>query len=341
MDLTQEQFVYLDQNILVYIRDGVLQQSVFESLLTRKIRAVYSDETLKEISRAKETSGELLEVLRSIGAAHLTPCLDKNSQLSDSATVTLRDPFQAFENLHSGAPAMGLPGSGMQSIMYKHFGGDEDRTVREILNEEASELNKLIRRAFEGIDDNFSQTKVFRETLPLIEGIIERAGDSLADAYDSTEFNTVSDLDALKGLGPRNLNNIKGRQILLRVWERLSELSEPNAPDPEEAFLSAIAKTEASSKASLANCIYTYLNFVGYYRDKKMNDRARFSASHSDSIHAGLASYCSFLISGDGPMLRKTLAAFEYLGIGTDLIHFDPGSGKVEMFPPELNDRNS
>lgn len=338
MNLDGEDFVYVDQNILIYLRDGKLSRSVFEDLLSNNIRAVYSDETLKEISRASSSSEGLLEVLRALDAAHLRPILDRKNHLSASARVTLKDPSQAFREYELMAKRSPLQMFGMQDVLFKQFGGKDERTNRQILEKGASDLSAYVRNAVDKVDDSDPMSRILKSQMMKVEELIFYAGSSLADAYEKTGFQTVREIDALEGFGPTELNNLTGPHILKKVWHRLSKSSGAGEQDPETQFLQHLSQYGATSKPALANSIYSYLNFVGYWRDKKLMNRGRFDASISDSSHAGLASYCRFLISGDRPMLKKTFAAFEYLDIGTTIIIFDPESQTAEIFPAETED---
>ncbi|WP_156788084.1 hypothetical protein [Desulfurispirillum indicum] len=71
------------------------------------------------------------------------------------------------------------------------------------------------------------------------------------------------------------------------------------------------------------NGIYHQLNYIGYYRDSKMSRERRFRASFSDMTHAGLATFCHLMISRDTDLVMKAAAAYEYLGLGTRILHYE------------------
>ena len=74
--------------------------------------------------------------------------------------------------------------------------------------------------------------------------------------------------------------------------------------------------------AEKINSIYHQLNFLGYYRDTSMKTSRGFVRSSSDMTHAGVASFCHLLLCRDEGLVTKAAAAYEYLGVRTQIVHF-------------------
>jgi hypothetical protein len=130
--------------------------------------------------------------------------------------------------------------------------------------------------------------------------------------------------------GPKILNNIKGPDVVKKIWAMMSERI-PDKTLTIETFFGLtpdIYKYTDKRDLSLVekvNALYHQLNFLGYHRDSKLNDLQKFNASFSDRSHAGCAIFCHYFMSMDEDLIMKTAAAYEYLGVFTKLIHLKKG----------------
>jgi hypothetical protein len=88
-------------------------------------------------------------------------------------------------------------------------------------------------------------------------------------------------------------------------------------PQPHEAN-----NDREKTPSEKVNGIYHQLNFLGYYRDTGMKNNRGFVRSSSDMTHAGIASFCHLLLCRDEGLVVKAAAAYEYLGIKTNIVHF-------------------
>lgn len=88
--------LYLDQNILdLFVKNSV---GSFGQELMDNFQIVYSDETLKEIRRSSGYESDFLKVLKDLGSYHLKIVVEQPGFIiTDKATITSRDVFEAFE----------------------------------------------------------------------------------------------------------------------------------------------------------------------------------------------------------------------------------------------------
>lgn len=123
----------------------------------------------------------------------------------------------------------------------------------------------------------------------------------------------------------RSIKNIKGPNALVKVWDSIRK----GLPDPEldlETFFGIKpAPWSPNPERELTvlenvNAIYHQLNFLGYYRDSNMKTVRGFNASFNDMTHVGLASFCQLLIASDTNLIIKASAAYEYLGLRTNIV---------------------
>ena len=54
-----------------------------------------------------------------------------------------------------------------------------------------------------------------------------------------------------------------------------------------------------------------------------MKTKRGFTQSSSDMTHAGVASFCHFLFCRDKDLVKKTEAAYKYLGVKTKIVYFN------------------
>ncbi len=125
------------------------------------------------------------------------------------------------------------------------------------------------------------------------------------------------------GVGPKELKNIEPPGVVEKVWEQISK------DFPEEVTFEKMFGLAPKFERDIApnnnvdkcNAIYHALNFFGYYRDTGMKKLRRVHASSCDMTHAGYASLCDALLSGDKDFCVKAEAVYEFLKIRTKVIY--------------------
>lgn len=134
---------YLDQNILdLFVSIGL---GDFADGLKSKFQVVYSDETLKEIKRSGDYAEKFLNVLKKLDAYHLKIVLEQPGfVITDKATLTSRDPFQAYEEYLKNEPEYNNVQLAMEQSLYKFSGGRVGDGISEIHDEQKEAFTVLI-----------------------------------------------------------------------------------------------------------------------------------------------------------------------------------------------------
>lgn len=136
----------------------------------------------------------------------------------------------------------------------------------------------------------------------------------------------VKDFRSAVGVGPVQLNNIQPPDVLRKIWnlfQKVPPYNEMNQTIDEFFGLARnpIYPEKPYFKHQKVTSIYNMLNTLGYYPDSKVHKERRFVAALSDQSHASIASFSEFLFSRDENFNRKVRAAYEYLGIPTQVQH--------------------
>lgn len=114
---------YLDQNVLDLFVNG--EHKEFAEKLKSSCQIVYSDETLKEIKRSGDYSDKFLSVLRDLDAYHLKLVLEQPEfKETDKATLTNRDPLEAFQEYCENEKEYDNIQSSMEQWLFKFSGGN-------------------------------------------------------------------------------------------------------------------------------------------------------------------------------------------------------------------------
>lgn len=330
-DMIQPQWLaYLDHNVLDLMTKGD-PHCVAHLLKHASLTPVYSNENLAEIRRSVGYEKTFLNILHQIGAQHLVPILDKDFKQTGTAEVRVLNPFDAFSSYIDNVDPLPEFGFGLSGMLQKFYGGREDKTFEEIFSGGANELGDLLASALEELVDSPGVTE---EVYAALEEAVVKLPDELKEQYksfapqlDAEPAKHVKSFEQATGLGPKVLKNVQGPDVVRKIWALVQERFSEAEIDMEAFFgikpfpFEADANHERTTPEKV-NGIYHQLNFLGYYRDSDMNKQRRFTASFSDMTHAGLASFCHVLICRDNDLVMKTAAAYEYLGVGTRIVHF-------------------
>jgi len=330
--IENKQTVYLDQNIL-----DVLTKHKVDELrkpLTEDLQVVYSDETLKEIRRSKGFESNFLYTLKTLNAKHLKVDVEHDFTMTNRASITERNPFDAYNEYCyrcDESISNGMENSLFQFLFKLNGGRPEDS-----LNTIVSDIHiKLLEQLDMAINHSGDLPKHSQDLLKKMIGSIKKELPGVFDNFenlmlecgqDGRHLSWVEKFRSEIGFGPKELNNIEPPNVLIQIWEKLSSspsLSQSNI-DIDEFFKlkeNPLNPSEPYYNHQKVTTIYNMLNFVGYYPDSKMHKERRFIAASSDNNHASMASFCDFLLSHDDSFIKKTKAAFEYLGISTKAIY--------------------
>lgn len=325
---------YLDQNVLDLFVNG--EHKEFAEKLKSSCQIVYSDETLKEIKRSGDYSDKFLSVLRDLDAYHLKLVLEQPEfKETDKATLTNRDPLEAFQEYCENEKEYDYIQSSMEQWLFKFSGGKVGVGIAEIHDDQKAAFSKLM-------NELRTQLHEFSDEIPNIEYLFEEYENEmtskLVGALDETErlmkeniqddknWSGIKDLRNATGIGPKELNNITPPDVLKQIWEKYKDLPPYSAMDIgiDEFYglkQNPIFPDRPYFKHQKATGIYNMLNSLGYWPDSKVHKERRFVSALSDNSHASMASFCHVLFSRDEAFVKKVQAAYEYLQIPT-LVQF-------------------
>jgi hypothetical protein len=341
MEIEQRFRVYLDHNVLDSIIKGD-RFGVMHLLEDVAFLPVYSDENLKEISKSKGHENEFIRLLESIKAWYLVAIADDafiptgNAQLSDAK------PCESYASLMQTLAEAPKGDGGLSRLLQKGYGGLHDRSYREILAQGGDEVEELLRSACKEIalsgSLDPSQVELMRQLVEQVPTIRASSMHLLADQFEEhCPDSMVQTVQDGTGLSPRTLNNIKPPNIVWQVWKEVRRTM-PNADcglDTLFGLKQAQLCSERSRVPSIpekVNAIYHQLNFLGYYRDTEMKGEKGLNRLFADMTHAGMASFCHLLLTGDKRMFMKATASYEYLNMGPQ-VHLLQDEGREVAGP--------
>jgi len=321
---------YLDQNILdLFVNDDFKE---FSEKLRSDFLVVYSDETLKEIKRSGGYSGKFLTVLRDLNACHLKLVLEQPEfKETDRATLTERDPFEAFHEYCESVKEYKEIQSSMEESLFKFSGGKVGVGISEIHEKQKIAFSNLM-------NDMKPHLQEISKEIPNIESLFEEyeseMTSKLVGALDETErllkesisddknWSGIKDLRNTTGIGPKELNNLTPPNVLKKIWEIYKDLLPYSNMDIGIDDFYGLKKNpiypdRAYYKHQKATSIYNMLNSLGYWPDSKIHKERRFVAALSDNSHASMAAFCHVLFSRDEAFVKKVKATYEYLEIPT------------------------
>ena len=337
--------VYLDQNVIDKLSKGKAQWLV--ELFSEKYRAVYSDVTLEEISRAEEgregSAKRFLKALDLVNAYYISPAFDANMSPQDGLIVRDIPPVDAFEEYRANSKFKGILEANTlvsRKLVGGKIGLSTDEIFKELseqfqelensIEENIAELEKVIPDARELLYGAFHKGDELKRITP--DDFDEKAKEMLKNLgpqldVDSHKDSAMETFRAALKLSPVELNNIKPPNVVQQVWEYIAK--DKNIKDSgltmDEYFgmdgRYSVYSDREPFKSELVQTVYHQLNFCGYYPDKKLYNDNNFTSSFSDMVHVSRASYCTSLISGDERLIKKAQATYEYVGIDTLAIH--------------------
>ncbi len=323
--------VYLDHNVL----DSMLKgdpHNVEDLLNDSKYTPVFSDENLKEIHRSKGYENQFLEKLKELKARHIKQVVDSSFIPIRNAEVSIADPHDALSlYIETIQPYRGVD-DGLTGMLQKLYGGLNDTSFNEILNKGGDNLLKMLNTSFSNIKDSDTISPAMKtrmqDAIGLFSDLLPTINSTLAELLEPTSINSPLQNFEEMGISPKTLKNIKGPNVLVKVFGKVKEKL-PDVGELDSFFF--LNKTPSCSTpdriptlAEQVNAIYHQLNFLGYYRDTKMSGEKGFRRSISDMTHAGMASFCHLFLCGDEALIMKAAAAYEYLGVTTKICHLVP-----------------
>lgn len=323
--------VYLDHNILdVFLNHGL--GNLGKDFAT-DYQVVYSDETLKEIQRSSGYESQFLNVLKELNAAHIKLVLEQPHFIdTNRVTITFRDPNESYEEHCENSEQWGEIELAQQQWLRKFSGGRQGDTISDIHFEQIASFERLMNSIKDNADIFPSElqeqlsfyadfmTEQYKETTEKSEALMKK------NIADEKSWNGINEFREHVKLGPKQLNNVKPPNVIIQIWEMLKN-AEPygnlnmDIDDFFQTKCNPIYPDRLYHNHQKVTGIYNILNTLGYYPDSKIHKNRRFVAAMSDTSHSSIASFCDFLISNDEAFIKKTAAAYEFLGVKTQAIH--------------------
>lgn len=327
-------WIYLDHNVLDSMLKGHL------SAVKRRLRgdhavAVYSNVNLDEIARSDGHEAAFLDLLREIRARYLVSLVDDQFVPTGNAEIRVVDPHDAYAAHHKTLAESPKGGFALGLLLQKIYGGHPSLSYDEIFAIGRQELIRLLRQTEETSASDPRLGPAERELLSTFMTGLRRRGEvAIGEAAEFAAAHTaelsIRAFEDGTGLRPLDLNNIAGPDIVGQIWHRFKMVTPNCDVDPDAVFqLKATPWSPRPDREPTimekVNALYHGLNFLGYYRDSDMKEELGFHRSFRDMSHAGMASFCHVLLTGDKRMAMKTLAAYEYLGVLTRVRYLRPG----------------
>lgn len=322
---------YLDHNILdLFVKQGMID---FAVILRDSFQVLYSDETLKEIKRSGSYAEKFLNVLSSLNAFHLKIVLSQNFEPTEDATISQRDVFEAFREYCEQEPVYQQLQDTMIQSSFKSFGGRKDDSFEDIASEQSkafSDLMSFMREQTQHLEqinpdlahamENYTVTAQAQMEKTLKDSTLLMK----QNVGDERDWSGVKDFRNHVEIGPKQLNNITAPNVLEKVWDLFKD-KEPydklnwTLEDFFSIKQNLIYPDRPYFNYQKVTAIYNHLNFIGFHPDSNTHKERRFIAAMSDLGHASIASFADNLFSIDEDFVIKTRAAYEYLGVRTEV----------------------
>lgn len=318
--------LYLDQNILdFFVKNGL---GSFGKKLSEAFQVVYSDETLKEIRRSVGYENNFLNVLKDLDAYHLKLLLEPGFIVTDKATITKRDVFEALEELCVNDDKFGYAALSPYQWLFKFSGGRTGTSISDIHAEQLAAFEQLMEDMIRNADElPAEQQRLIKECAPLQIELLRSTLKNLENLIsknvpDTRDWNGIKSFRDAVDIGPIELNNIEGPNVIIKIWDALkSKLSQndyiQNFDDFFQIRINPIFPDRPYHRHQKVTAMYNMLNTIGYFPDSNVHKEKRFIAAVSDNTHASMASFCDALLSRDKDFVKKVLAVYEYLEVST------------------------
>lgn len=316
---------YLDHNILDSIRKGDPHE-IKNLLKDHNITPIYSHENLKEIKRSVGSEDIFLNTLQELGAKYIEPTLEKNF-LTGSAKINNIDVFDVWKWFIENEDPMPEYGYGLTSMLEKFYGGRNDESYADIFSKGSEEFKSLLNEALKDLESEIAFTDEMKSAIEYLPELLKEQYEQMSNNLDNQEQSPVKQFEQASGLGALVLKNITSPNVVEKVFDSVKKSMENVELDIDIFFGVKPQPYEANNDrektlSEKVNGIYHQLNFLGYYRDTGMKKARGFVRSSSDMTHAGIASFCHLLLCRDEGLVAKAAAAYEYLGIKTNIVHF-------------------
>jgi hypothetical protein len=340
--LNKDILAYLDHNILdLIVKDD--RNGIKPLLKECNLTPIFSNETLVEIKRSAGGEDKFLTVLNEIGAKFLEPVIE-NNHYTGTANVHSVDSFQVYAHFLEHEEPLPEYGYGLTGMLEKFYGGRKDESFDEVFASGAEEFKSLLDELTSDLDEEslaelgdeftneYGDISTVLEQLNSLPNLLKEQYSTISTDMDKDSLPPIKRFEEELNLGAKVLKNITPPNVVLKIFEKVKNAM-PEANLDIDTFFgikphSYEEEQQAKSLSEKINAIYHQLNFLGYHRDTGMKKSRGFVRSSSDMTHAGLASYCHLFMSRDEGLVKKTEAAYVYLGVRTRIVYFNDKKSK-------------
>ncbi len=298
MTIPGKPLVYLDHNVLIYMRDGKFRLSQ-----PLDVQWTYSDEHFQEISRGGGTS--VLDVLGELGARQIK-LVSFDGQSDQAELDAYSCPKTRYERYLQAINEIPFDLSIFSDFLLRIFGADNcddiislpDRLQAQVdrllidAGEQGAQLSKEANRVSSElklvVEKHLSKVMPLRET---------RRAFGLPDGWGGSPSSNEP-INEIWEVIKNRLPGISREQFFL------GELIDPNCPTTKSIYLKIVA-------------CHTALNLVGYRPDKALGRAKELTAALSDGRHLGYAAYCHLFVTADRRLFAKAKEIYRLMNIQT------------------------
>lgn len=291
--------IYLDQNILGYVRDGQINLAAVEN-----VKWVYSNEHFNEIARGGDRS--LLVVLENLRACQIELLLDEQFRITDQWTLhAYETPSARYDRHQITISEVPFDTSLFTDLSVRLFGGNNYEDVTTLPERLDVQLSHLLGQI--GID----------AAAPLL-AMKERADQALQ--FFVTELKETRPIETIRKAlvgaknGPVTATENPIQEIADLIKARFPELdiNQFLGLDPPDKQ----GYEKWPLYLGIIGC-FTFLNMLGYKPDRGIRNAENFPNIMSDAAHIGHAAFCHAVMSEDKRFCAKAGAIYTYLNINT------------------------
>ena len=227
---TAHPLIYLDQNILDLLVKA--KSDWLEKIICEKGDVFYSDETLAEIYRCGSYAPKFVEVLEKMNARHLQLITDeKGKQIGPQATLIDVPVIEKYQEFEQKEQTTNNDSQHLMDMMFKMFGGLNDESFSDIANRQFSDLKESMAEIETNQESSEIEVELAKLTSSMLEAIRENATRALPESDEQMQ---VAAMREMLGLGPVELNNIKGPNVIEQIFEKAKEKSPDESVGIEE-----------------------------------------------------------------------------------------------------------
>lgn len=297
-----DNLIYLDQNIIQYDYEGLLQLKPIDDYTY-----VYSDEHFNEINRKEDE--RFFDVLRRIKARKIKLVLDKKFKITNQIVLLdYSDPRSLYDSYIETIGDL----KKHSELFYKiqpFLMGNKEAIVPETIGVTFLKNQQELINSIDCIPDDIMKQ---------LSGLMTLIGDGLQETLKKAESEILPLEKLRKQISKKNLSEleIKDGTIIDNIWEEIKDCF-PGVDKDELFGKNAFLPNDNNSMfESVVKC-HNILNTIGYYPDKGLSKESKVYGINSDASHLGHSIFCSALLSADDHLCKKANAIFEYLNLKT------------------------